>query len=1237
VTAIREARTTRSLGVAGIVVIALLSALSAPVAAQPSVVGQWSSVPALPFFPVHVALLPTGNVIVWPGDQGISGNDPRLWDPATATTTPLTRPGYDTFCSGHTFLSDGRLFVAGGHIQNNVGLPNASAYDPISNTWAAFPPMNAGRWYPNTTTLPNGDILVVSGSIDNTIGVNRLPQVFQVGTGAWRDLTNAQLGLPLYPQMLLAPNGQIFNSGPNQTTRYLNTSGAGTWTVVGNRQFGDRGYGSAVMYDDGKVLVMGGGDPPTKTAEVIDLNVPTPTWRFVGQMEIARRQINAVLLPDGKVLVTGGTSGPGFNNANTPVFAAEMWDPVAETWTTMASAQIPRLYHSAALLLPDGRVLTTGGNGYPETEVYSPPYLFKGARPTISSAPTDVTYGQSFFVGTSDAAAVTSVTLIRLGSVTHAFNQNQRISRLSFTRTTGGLNVEAPANPNLAPNGHYMLFIVNGTGVPSVAEIVHLGPDAGPIGPTAAYPFEEGAGTTTADVSGNGHPATLVGATWTTAGRYGKAVALNGSSQYLRIDAPSAPTTDFSWMVWARPTSLAGWRGVLEIQTQASTGIEVALDGGRPQLWSNGALRMTAGSALPANAWSHLALTRVGSTLTMYVNGISVGTATETASFDWGNCPFLIGVDADSGCTGLLNGHFAGQLDEVRIYNRALSSTEIQAAMNTPLVSTTPTISISDATVTEGNTGSVNAVFTISLSGTSSQTVTVQHATANGTATAGGDYTATSGTLSFTPGQLTQTVSVPVLGDTIVEPTETFVVNLSNPTNATIGDGQGVGTILDNDAPPPPTLSIGDTTVTEGNAGSVNAIFTVTLSAASTQTVTVQYATANGTATAGSDYTTTAGTLTFTPGQLTQTVSVPVLGDTLFEPTETFVVNLSNPTNATIADGQGVGTITNDDPSPPPTVSISDVTIPEGNAGSVNAVFTVGLSAVSTQTVTVQYATVNGTALAGSDYTITSGMLTFTPGQLTQTVSVPVLGDTIAEPTETFVVNLSNPTNATIGDGQGIGTITDNDGLPGLVIAYGFEEGAGTSTADVSGNGHPGTLVGATWTTAGRYGKAVALNGTSHYVRIDAPNAPTGDFSWMVWARPTSLTGWRGLLEIQTSASTGIELALDAGRPQVWSNGALHLTASNSLPTNTWSHMTITRTGNTLTVYVNGISVGTTTETATFNWSSCPFLIGVDADSGCTGALNGHFAGQLDELRLYNRALSASEIQNAMNTPLPTP
>ena len=442
--------------------------------------GRWSRVPDLPFFPVHMHLLPTGKVMIWPGDLsgaggGGSGNDARLWDPVTATTSFATPAGYDLFCAGHAFLADGRLFVAGGHIQNGVGLPNATTYDPFTNLWTRVPNMNAGRWYPTATTLANGDMLVVSGSIDSSVGENRLPGVFQVQSDTWRDLTNAQLSLDLYPRMHLAPNGRVFNSSPSTVTRYLDTSATGAWTVVANRSVNVyRDYGSSVMYDDGKVLVAGGADPPTNTAEVIDLNGSSPAWRSVASMAFARRQQNATLLADGKVLVTGGTSGPGFNNTNTPVFAAEMWDPATETWTIMASAQFPRLYHSAAVLLPDARLLTTGGNGFTQTEIFEPPYLFKGARPTITSAPPSVNRGQTFFVETPDAAGVTQVTFISLSSTTHGFNMNQRINRLNFSQVAGGLNVVAPSNANLAPVGHYMLFVLNGNGVPSVAKIIQL-------------------------------------------------------------------------------------------------------------------------------------------------------------------------------------------------------------------------------------------------------------------------------------------------------------------------------------------------------------------------------------------------------------------------------------------------------------------------------------------------------------------------------------------------------------------------------------------------------------------------------------------------------------------------------------------------------------------------------------------------------------------------------------------
>ncbi|ODU00866.1 MAG: hypothetical protein ABS79_02645 [Planctomycetes bacterium SCN 63-9] len=328
-----------------------------------------------------------------------------------------------------------------------------------------------------------------------------------------------------------------------------------------------------------------------------------------------------------------------------------------------------------------------------------------------------------------------------------------------------------------------------------------------------------------------------------------------------------------------------------------------------------------------------------------------------------------------------------------------------------------------------GSTGPRTAVFTVTLSQAGSLPITVAYSTINGTATAGSDFTAVSGTLTFAPGVTTQTISVPIIGDTVIEPNESFRVVLSTPTNATFADGDATGTIVNDDSVSVPAITINDASVAEGNSGTKTLAFTVALSSAATTAVTVAYSTSGGTATAGSDYTSTGGTLTFAPGETQKTISVAILGDATYEPDETFLINLTNPAGATIADGQATGTILNDDAAPPPlpSLSIGNVTVGEGNSGSRPAVFTVSLSAPSTLPVTVSYTTVAGTAGAGTDFTAVSGTLTFAPGVTTQTISVPILGDTLVEGNESFTVRLSNPTNAVLGTAQGTGTITDDD------------------------------------------------------------------------------------------------------------------------------------------------------------------------------------------------------------------
>ena len=317
---------------------------------------------------------------------------------------------------------------------------------------------------------------MVSGDINSNTNTNPLPQVYQFSTNSWRSLTTAQLVLPLYPSLFVAPNGKVFQAGPNRQSRYISTSGTGAWSNVALTKFGAfRDYGPGIMYDVGKVIEIGGSDPPTATAETIDFNAATPAWTFTGSMHFARRQHNGVILPDGKIFVVGGSSAAGLTLPLHRWLQPKCGIPQPGQFTVMASIAVYRGYHSTALLLPDGRVLSAGGNvGGPNAQIYSPPYLFNGTRPSISSAPASVGYGQTVFIGTPNATGITKVSWIHVGSTTHTFDMAQRYMKLSFTQAANGLNVTMPANANIAPPGYYMLFVLNGSGVPSVAKIIQI-------------------------------------------------------------------------------------------------------------------------------------------------------------------------------------------------------------------------------------------------------------------------------------------------------------------------------------------------------------------------------------------------------------------------------------------------------------------------------------------------------------------------------------------------------------------------------------------------------------------------------------------------------------------------------------------------------------------------------------------------------------------------------------------
>jgi hypothetical protein len=499
--------------------------------ADPGEKGRWGPVFRLPNVAIHTHVLPDGRVLMWgrrdgtDDDLDVHEGTPFIWNPADGTTTSTRKPmladesTVNLFCSGHAFLPDGRLLVVGGHLADGDGLSQATMFDWRTDAWTPTAPMatpsgeQVRRWYPTATTLPSGGVLVLSGSyVDPTRPADKATVVVDLlqtwENGTWRTIDRGDgtplnfIALPLYPRMHVASDGRVFMSGTNDRTLMLTTSPTGGWTEVGLRAAGNRDYCPAVLYDDDKIIYIGGGNDegshrPTDHVEVIDLRAGPARWRPTARMTSPRRQHNAVVLPDGTVLVIGGTrGGGGLNNGfndlrpGQPVHTAELWDPGTEQWTELTAESVDRCYHATAVLLPDATVLSAGGGEYrpdnvnpndPEdshrdAQVFHPPYLFTGGRrPEITSAPESVGYAETFDVGTALPDAIARVSLIRLPSVTHSLDQNQRICFPAFRPERGRVVVTAPASPSSCPPGHYMVFLLDGVGVPSVARTVRIG------------------------------------------------------------------------------------------------------------------------------------------------------------------------------------------------------------------------------------------------------------------------------------------------------------------------------------------------------------------------------------------------------------------------------------------------------------------------------------------------------------------------------------------------------------------------------------------------------------------------------------------------------------------------------------------------------------------------------------------------------------------------------------------
>lgn len=443
---------------------------------DPSIEGSWSSPFDLGVAAANMILLHTGKVLMY-SDGSFDGSSARLFDPLTGALSPV--PAVDNVSgSGHAQLPDGRVLVAGGNDAGNgvLGASVTNIFIPFAEAWQPGMQMANRRWHPTATAIGDGRVLVTSGATTCFTCTAEVAELFDSGTGAWTQLNAARLNLPYRPFMFVLPDGRVLNGGSSVkpiATRALNVAGQ-TWTTVDDRVIDG---GSAAMYRPGKVLKSGSsatsGDsgPATSAAFVLDMAATSPAWRQVAPMNFARAFHNMVILPDGNVLAVGGGLMRDGSDPSQAVLSPELWSPATETWRTLAPMKRARLHLSAALLLPDARVLVGGGRE--DAEIYSPPYLFKGRRPVAFYVPGALTYGSGFPIITS-TNDISSVVLIRPGATTLQFDQDQRYVPLTFHVGEGGLIVSAPSSTNVAPPGYYMLFVVDRTGVPSEARWVQL-------------------------------------------------------------------------------------------------------------------------------------------------------------------------------------------------------------------------------------------------------------------------------------------------------------------------------------------------------------------------------------------------------------------------------------------------------------------------------------------------------------------------------------------------------------------------------------------------------------------------------------------------------------------------------------------------------------------------------------------------------------------------------------------
>ncbi|BAN26594.1 RICIN domain-containing protein [Caballeronia insecticola] len=476
-------------------------------ATKPPLPSKWSAPITLPLVPLQAANLPDGTVLVWSADSALNFTTGEvtpgktytaIFNPSTGKSkqTIVSNTGHDMFCPGIANLPDGRIFVTGGSNTRKT-----SIYSPATNAWTVSNQMNISRGYQGSVTLSNGNVFLVGGSWNGGLG-GKTGETWTPGSG-WQIngaivddyiLTNDAAGVfraDNHAWMFAVANGRVFHAGPSRAMHWFDTAGNGSVTAAGNRgNDSDAMNGNAVMYDIGKILTVGGApsydqSTATSNATLIDISSGTAVTRTIAPMSYQRAFNNSVVLPNGQVVVVGGqTFAAPFSDDNA-ILTPEIWDPATNAFSPLAPQAVPRTYHSIAILLTDGRVLSGGGGlcgscatNHTDVEILTPPYLLNAdgsaaSRPNLNSVPTDAQLGTTIVVTAS--SGVRAFALMRSSSVTHSLNNEQRRVPLKYTvGTAGEYHLTIPSDPGVVIPGYYMLFALNAKGVPSVSRTLRV-------------------------------------------------------------------------------------------------------------------------------------------------------------------------------------------------------------------------------------------------------------------------------------------------------------------------------------------------------------------------------------------------------------------------------------------------------------------------------------------------------------------------------------------------------------------------------------------------------------------------------------------------------------------------------------------------------------------------------------------------------------------------------------------